>query len=103
MCSVNKGDLPIKIWWTLSESEHDFPRNLSTNDGVVIAQTGNKLSVLNIESVNGRHRGNYSCHAKNKAGIVHHSAYLAINGDSFKFNLTNHHNSDLLNFGNLFT
>lgn len=89
MCSVNKGDLPIKIWWTLSESEHDYPRNLSTNDGVVIAQTGNKLSVLNIESVNGRHRGNYSCHAKNKAGIVHHSAYLAINGDHFIQNTFN--------------
>lgn len=87
MCSVNKGDLPIKIWWTISENEHDYPRTLSTNDGVVIAQTGNKLSVLNIESVNGRHRGNYTCYAKNKAGIVNHNAYLAINGDTL---ISNH-------------
>ena len=57
-------------------------RNLTTNDGVVIAKTGNKLSVMTIESVKGRHRGNYTCYAKNKAGISMYSASLAINGDS---------------------
>jgi Immunoglobulin domain len=80
-CSVSKGDLPIHIWWSLSESYESLAEyNISTNDGVVISKAGNKLSVLNIEAVKARHRGNYTCYARNKAGITKHSAYLAING-----------------------
>lgn len=80
VCTITKGDAPIKIWWTLSNEDDVVPRNISTNDGVVIAKTGNKLSLLNIESVQRRHRGNYTCWAKNKAGIAHYSTQLAING-----------------------
>ena len=81
VCSVTKGDLPLNIWWTLSDSiESQSEYNISTNDGVVISKNGNKVSMLNIEAVKARHRGNYSCYAKNKAGISKHSAYLAING-----------------------
>lgn len=80
MCSVNKGDLPIKIWWSLTNAV-DAERNLSTSDSVVIAQTGNKLSVINIESVEAKHRGNYTCYARNRAGIAQYSAYLSIFGD----------------------
>lgn len=80
-CIVTKGDTPIKIWWTIFNNDDVNPRNLTTNDGVVIAKSGNKLSLLNIESVQRRHRGNYTCWAKNKAGISHYSAQLAINGD----------------------
>ena len=80
-CSIIKGDLPLKIWWTLSDSFESMEEyNISTNDGVVISKTGNKVSMLNIEAVKARHRGNYSCYAKNKAGITKHSAYLAVNG-----------------------
>lgn len=80
-CSISKGDLPIKIWWTLSDSiGSDAEYNISTNDGIVISKAGNKLSVLNIEAVKARHRGNYTCYAKNKAGITKHSAYLSVNG-----------------------
>jgi len=80
-CTILKGDLPVHIWWTLSdsiESQQEF--NISTNDGIVISKAGNKLSVLNIEAVKARHRGNYTCYAKNKAGMIQHSAYLSING-----------------------
>ena len=81
VCTVNKGDLPLFIWWTLSDSfESQSEYNISTNDGVFISKTGNKVSMLNIEAVKARHRGNYTCYAKNRAGIVQHSAYLAING-----------------------
>ena len=80
-CTVTKGDLPIHIWWTLSDTYYENERNLSTNDGVVILKNGQKLSLLNIESVKARHRGNYTCYAKNKAGIMQYSAALAINGD----------------------
>ena len=80
-CSITKGDLPLHIWWTLSESIESVEEyNISTNDGVFISKNGNKVSVLNIEAVKARHRGNYSCYAKNKAGIIKHSAYLGING-----------------------
>ena len=80
-CSIIKGDLPLKIWWTLSDSFESMEEyNISTNDGVFISKTGNKISMLNIEAVKARHRGNYTCYAKNKAGISKQNSYLAING-----------------------
>ena len=85
VCTITKGDTPINIWWTIFNDDYEDPRNLTTNDGVVIAKTGNKLSLLNIEAVQRRHRGNYTCWAKNKAGIAHYSAQLAINGEDFLY------------------
>ena len=81
-CIITKGDLPIHIWWTLSNEFQALEKNLTTNDGVVISKTSPKISVLNIDSVKGRHRGKYTCYAKNKAGISVYSASLAINGES---------------------
>jgi hypothetical protein len=81
ICSVTKGDLPIHIWWTLVDDfNQGYEKNLSTNDGLMITRSGQKLSLLNIESVKARHRGNYTCYAMNKAGITQHSAFLFING-----------------------
>jgi Immunoglobulin I-set domain len=54
--------------------------NLTSNDGVVITRTSLKVSFLNIDAVKARHRGNYSCFASNKAGVVQFNAYLAMNG-----------------------
>jgi hypothetical protein len=85
-CIVTKGDSPITIWWTLSDDVHEESRNLSTNDGVVITRPSQKLSVLNIDSVKARHRGNYTCFAQNKAGMAQHSSFLHVNGYS-KINL----------------
>jgi len=82
MCSITKGDLPLKIWWQFKGDHDDYSQNLTTSDGVVITRTGQKLSVLNIEAVKARHRGNYSCFAQNKAGVSQHFAYLAINGSN---------------------
>ena len=80
MCSITKGDLPLKIWWTFKGDDDDHPYNLTSNDGVVIMRSTQKMSVLSIEAVKARHRGNYTCHSQNKAGVSQHSAYLAING-----------------------
>jgi hypothetical protein len=80
VCTVTKGDLPITIWWTLVDDFNGSEKNLSTNDGVVITRSSQKLSLFNIDAVKGRHRGNYTCHAKNKAGITQHSTFLHING-----------------------
>ena len=82
-CSVTKGDLPIEVWWTLVSEQDGREVNLTTNDGVMITQNSQKISVLAIEAVKARHRGNYTCYAQNKAGIAQFSASLAINGDYF--------------------
>ena len=80
-CTVTKGDLPLDIYWMLSEVDSPVEQKLSTNDGLAITRAGNKLSLLNIESVKGRHRGNYTCVVSNKAGSTQYSAQLSINGD----------------------
>lgn len=90
-CTVTKGDLPIHIWWTLIDDFNKYERNLTTNDGVMITRNSQKISVLAIDSVKARHRGNYTCYAKNKAGITKHSAFLFINGefiDDLKYSQT---------------
>lgn len=46
----------------------------------MITRNGPKLSLLNIEAVKARHRGNYTCYARNKGGISQHSAFLSVNG-----------------------
>jgi hypothetical protein len=80
-CSITKGDLPLKIWWNFQEEGLDtFAYNLSSNDGIVITQSNQKVSMLSIEALKARHRGNYTCFAQNRAGSTSHSAYLAING-----------------------
>ena len=83
-CIITKGDQPIKIWWSLTESDSGIDRNLSSSDGVMITRNSQKVSILTIESVKARHRGNYTCFASNKAGITQHSAFLAVNGTSLK-------------------
>lgn len=80
MCSITKGDLPLKIWYTFKSDQEEFPYNLTTSDGIMITRTTQKISMLAIEAVKARHRGNYTCFAQNKAGVAHQSAYLAING-----------------------
>lgn len=80
-CSITKGDLPISIWWRFNGGvSEEMTYNLTTNDGIVITRTSQKVSTLAIDAVKARHRGNYTCYASNKGGTTQHSAYLAING-----------------------
>lgn len=80
LCSVTKGDLPLKIWWTFKGDIEDHRENLTTNDGIMISRMSQKIGTLGIEAVKARHRGNYTCFVHNRAGTASHSAYLAING-----------------------
>lgn len=48
--------------------------------GIAIGGMGRKMSILNIDSVNGTHRGLYVCYVENLAGQVNHSAALEVNG-----------------------
>lgn len=73
-CGVTKGDTPISIVWMFNGSP------ISTNDGVLITKSGQKISMLSIESVQSRHAGNYTCMARNRAGEVSHSSELKVIG-----------------------
>lgn len=77
-CTVNKGDLPIDIYWV--RNGHKL---FSNDDGIIISKTNKRISVLSIESVGDRHSGNYTCVAENLAGAYQHSAQLFVNGSSF--------------------
>jgi Immunoglobulin domain len=81
MCSITKGDTPIHIWWTIVSDTDSVAHNLTSNDGVLVSRSTQKISMLAIEAVKARHRGNYTCFAKNKAGLAHYSAFLPVNGD----------------------
>lgn len=83
VCTITKGDLPINIRWTFYGDDFKETRNLTTNDGVVITRNSQKVSMLAIDALKARHRGNYTCHATNKAGTAEHSAFLFINGWEF--------------------
>lgn len=79
-CSIIKGDLPVRIWWRFSEGEVIMGYNLTTSDGIVITKPSQKISILAIDAVKARHRGNYTCFAQNKGGVAQYSTYLAVNG-----------------------
>lgn len=74
-CAVIKGDVPTDIFWIFNK----FTK-LSSNDGVSIIKSGQRISMLNIESARARHRGNYTCVVKHSAGFVEHTAELKVNG-----------------------
>lgn len=96
-CSVTKGDLPLKIWWTFKGDFDHFEHNLTTNDGIVITRNGQKVSFLTIEAVKARHKGNYTCIAQNKAGVSQQSSYLSINGSKYLY-LVDSQTSEILQF-----
>lgn len=73
-CMVLKGDLPLEIRWL-----HNYNPVLSEN-GLSIIKASSRISTLNIESVKGNHRGNYTCFAKNLAGSTEYSVELNVNG-----------------------
>lgn len=73
-CGVTKGDTPISIVWLFNGNP------ISTNDGVLITKSGQKISMLSIESVQSRHAGNYTCVTRNRAGQVSHSSELKVIG-----------------------
>lgn len=73
-CAVTKGDAPIEIIWLFNE------HRLRTGDGILVTPSGQRISIITIESVQPRHAGNYSCIARNKAGQAEHSSELRVMG-----------------------
>lgn len=81
MCTVHKGDFPIKISWTLNN------HTLENMRGITILRTNKRISQLSIDDVQANHAGIYVCHAENSAGLTNHQAELNVNGTSFVSNL----------------
>lgn len=74
-CVANKGDLPVEIRWVQNASPI-----VSGENGITILKLNQKTSSLNINSVEGMHRGIFKCIVSNKAGIAEHSSELKVNG-----------------------
>lgn len=83
-CAVIKGDLPVRIAWSLNgrridagrasaEQSHDTP-------DIVVTRSSKRISTLTIDSVAARHAGEYSCTATNEAGSATHVSVLSVNG-----------------------
>ncbi len=85
---MNKGNLPIEIYWVFAGNDKT-ERILTTDDGIAITRSGNRLSMLNIESVKRRNSGAYTCVTKNSAGQTNFTTNLTIKGENFINNLSN--------------
>lgn len=73
-CLVTSGDLPIDFKWLLNG------RPVKEVPGITTIKLGNRNSVLNIDSVNGRHAGAYTCQARNYAAASNFTSELIVNG-----------------------
>ncbi|XP_025414611.1 Down syndrome cell adhesion molecule-like protein Dscam2 isoform X25 [Sipha flava] len=72
-CTVTEGDKPLRISWNF------YGEELSSNMGVSTMAVGDSMNVLFISSVAPSNRGNYTCVAKNVAGIDSFTAQLLVN------------------------
>ncbi|XP_039227468.1 Down syndrome cell adhesion molecule-like protein Dscam2 isoform X4 [Drosophila yakuba] len=73
-CVVLKGDLPLKIHWTLNGEP------VATGvDGLTVMQLSQRTSYLSADALGAKHRGSYSCVAENQAGQATYSANLQVN------------------------
>lgn len=74
LCVLSKGDDPVRIEWLRGDEP------LSGADDVTIMPTGPRGSLLAFQSLSPAHFGNYTCRAKNRAGVSSFTAPLVING-----------------------
>ncbi|KAJ8982888.1 hypothetical protein NQ317_004318 [Molorchus minor] len=72
-CAVIRGDLPVKIFWTLNRQP------VETIDGISVMKTKERVSQLSIDNVQAHHSGEYMCIARNEAGNITYSSYLRVN------------------------
>lgn len=73
-CLVTTGDMPISFKWFFNG------RPVKEFAGITTVKLGNRNSVLNIDSVTGKHAGLYTCEAKNQATSVNYTSQLIVNG-----------------------
>lgn len=73
-CLVTTGDMPISFKWFFNN------RPVKEFAGITTVKLGNRNSVLNIDSVTGKHAGQYTCEASNQAASVNYTSKLIVNG-----------------------
>lgn len=73
-CLVSEGDLPLEITW------HFEGDTLDELEGISITSIGKRGSLLLIEPVSEAQSGNFTCTARNKAGVVDYTASLSVYG-----------------------
>lgn len=73
-CMVVKGDLPMEITW-----RHNNISLVNRPDANIL-KVSNRISTLNIESVQAKHQGYFECVAMNLAGRAESTALLMVNG-----------------------
>lgn len=73
-CLVTSGDLPIEFKWLFNG------RPVKELAGITTAKMGKRNSVLTIDSVSGKHAGNFTCQATNSAASVTFTSQLIVNG-----------------------
>lgn len=73
-CSVNKGDFPIEIFWTLNN------RTVDQYGGILVSAIGKRANYMSIEVVDASHAGEFTCHARNPAGTTSYTTELHVNG-----------------------
>lgn len=74
-CHVPKGDKPVKIEWHFDGGDIK-----STALAIVTVPFGDKAILLSVNAVGPEHSGNFTCIAKNAAGITNYTAELQVNG-----------------------
>lgn len=80
-CLVTSGDFPIDFKWLYNG------RPVSEVFGISTVKLGKRTYALTIDSVNGKHAGNYTCEASNSAGVDRYNATLIVNGTKKKSSL----------------
>lgn len=66
--------MPISFKWFFNN------RPVKEFSGITTVKLGNRNSVLNIDSVTGKHAGQYTCEASNEAASINYTSQLIING-----------------------
>lgn len=74
-CMIAKGDLPLDLFWSLNDEPI-----LSGEKGFTLLRMNARTSTLSIDSLDAKHRGVFSCVARNKAGFAEFHAELRVNG-----------------------
>lgn len=74
-CMITKGDVPLRITWTLNGQPI-----VNEENGLQVVKMSARLSSLSIESLSDRHRGIFRCIVSNDAGETYYLSELKING-----------------------
>lgn len=72
--------MPIAFKWFFND------RPVKEFAGITTVKLGNRNSVLNIDSVTGKHAGLYTCQAQNQAASVNYTSKLIVNGTQIYVN-----------------